>query len=159
MQSLAQRGDTQHASTVGDDGLVATPGAGVEHFDLGREIQSQATDRIALAVLGRVAAGGHHDTDRRARIPVQLDLSQAAVERGQQHLGQIRAQPHQDRLGFRVTEANVEFQHPGAGRGDHQAGVEKATERTAIGDHACRSRPDHIVDHTTLQFLGDHRRR
>src|SRR3546814_5984842 len=60
---------------------------------------------------------------------------------------------------FRVAEAHVELDHlRRAGLVDHQAGVEEACERRAVGGHAAHSRRDDLAQDPLLDLGRDHRR-
>jgi hypothetical protein len=62
---------------------------------------------------------------------------QAAVDGGFDQVDQVRLQAQHHRLGFRIAEAHVELDHLRRAAGiDHQAGIEEAGERDAVGDHA-----------------------
>ncbi len=83
-----------------------------------------------------------------------------AVDGRLEQIDQIRLQAQHHRLGFRVAEAHVEFDHlRRAMRVDHQPGIQKTGERHAIGDHALHGRLDHFAHHPRMHLGRDHRRR
>ena len=88
----------------------------------GNRSTRQAVNNIALAGLQRITMRGHHYTQGRTAVPLQLDLVQASRSGSHHHFKQVGFQAHHDRLGFRVSHAAVEFQRFGlALRINHQA--------------------------------------
>src|SRR5690606_11241199 len=73
---------------------------------------------------------------------------------------QIRLHTQHNRLGFRVTEAALVFDHyRGAGGVEHQAGVEETGVIVALGGHTVNGRHNHFAHHSVVNVLGDHRGR
>ena len=93
----------------------------------------EPADDVARRGARRVAAGGEHDADRGARVPLELRARQAArLGRGEQQREQVGAQPRQHDLRLGIAEADVELEHLRAPSGaEHQARVEDAVERRA----------------------------
>src|SRR5450631_2714689 len=97
----------------------------------------KTADRIALAVSIGIAAGGHDDPERSARVPSNLKSLQGTVERCLAQVDEIALQSHQNRLCFRVAEPAVEFQHLGRPvRGNHQSRIKEAEIGIAVGSQA-----------------------
>ena len=117
-----------------------------------------------MARLQRVTVGGDHHPECRAPVPLQLDLVEPAVRSGlggcQQHLQQVRLEPHQNRLRLGVAQPAIELQRLGlAGCINHQAGVQKAGVGNAVFFHATHSRQDDFAHGTGVHIGRDHRRR
>ena len=109
---LAERGDAQHAAAAGDHLAIPVGGAGVEDVGVLAEAVAggQAVDDVALLRGVRVVGGGEHDAERDAAVPFGFDLVERAVDAVFEQVDEIGLQAHQDRLGFRVAHAAVEFQ-------------------------------------------------
>jgi hypothetical protein len=119
----------------------------------------QAGDGVALARGHRIAVSRHHHAQGDAPVPLQLHLVERSVGGRHHHLEQLGLEPHHDRLGLRVAHAAVEFQRLDRAVGrNHQAGVQEAGVRDAVGLHALDGRQDHFA-HRAGVHLGRHHRR
>ena len=87
--------------------------SGVKHLAGQRGSAIEPLDDIAFADIFGITRGGHHDAERRARIPLRRDRVQSSLESRLAQLGEIGLQAHQDGLRFRVAEPAVEFEHVG----------------------------------------------
>ena len=135
------------------------PGAGMEHLGLVEVRRIEGIERVAGARGAGVARGRHHHPERGARIPARFDLVEAAVDRGFQQVDQVRLQAQHHRLGFRIAEAHVEFDHPRrAGLVDHQPGVEEPGERHSVGGHAAHGGHHDLAHHPLVHLRRHHRR-
>ncbi len=127
-------------------------------FELCRCVQT--FDDCAFGVVARIASGGQHDTQARARVPLCFDLVQRLRQRSFDQQYQARLQAQHDRLGFRVAEAAIELDDFRVARFiDHQTSIEEAGVNVAFIGHAPDGRPDHQVHDTLMNFGGDHRGR
>ena len=155
----AERRRAQYPAAAGQHGTVEFARAGVENLPRQCAGGLQPFDRHAGLGLVRVATGGEHHADGRARIPVALRVSQTAVKRRLDEVDEIGAQPHQHRLRFGIAETAIELEYVRrAVVGDHQAGVEKA----AIARTGRRQGPDrrqhHLAHRPLVDRGGDDRR-
>jgi hypothetical protein len=108
----------------------------------GRRVE--AGDLVAADRDTRVALGGQHHGDRRARAPGQrAGPGQAAGNgRGGQQAGQRGFQPVQHDLDLRVAEPCVELDDARARPGQGQARVKHAAEGRAAAAQFAQGRPD-----------------
>ena len=130
------------------------PRAGVKDgdaLDFGRGIQ--AADLAASDVVPGIAARGHDHGHDVLRIPAQVHVAEHARGAAVQQLAEIGHQPGQQRLAFRVAEADVVLQQLRAARRQHQAGVEDAPVGRAFRGHAGDGRP-HDLGHGALGQAG-----
>ena len=75
-------------------------------------------------------------------------------------LEQVGFQAQEDRLGFRVAHAAVEFERPRAAfLVDHEARVQEAGVRNAVLCHAGHRRQDDLAHDARMDLGGHHRRR
>jgi len=163
---LAQRGHAQHPPAGRDHLGIGERRPGVKHLDIGQLCRVfQTSNRLAFRVTARIALAGHHDAHGRARIPLQsADPVQAVLGSRLQDVGQIRLQPHQQRLALRVAEAHVVLEHLRALARDHQPGVQHPQKRHAFAFHGVYGRhqdvrfdpPQHLVAHHRRWAVGPH---
>ena len=159
-QPIANRGDAQHPAPVRHDLTVLEGRPRVEDLhplDLGRLVE--ATDDLALRVVARVSLGGHDHADRRALVPLQgVDFSEPPLGERHQHRGQVRLEPHQQRLSLGVAKPDVEFQHLGALVAHHQAGVQHPLEWAVATLHGVdggdQDLADDVVHHQGRDLRG-----
>ena len=119
----------------------------------------QAADGVALARVFWVAVRGHDHAQSSAPVPLQLDLVELAVGTGDQQVEKVAFEAHQNRLGFRVAHAAVEFQRFDVAVGvNHQTGVQKAGKWNAIFFHAAHGGQDDFAHRPGVDVGGDHRR-
>src|SRR5690606_34667314 len=119
----AQCADAEYAATRGHRVFAFDAAAGVEHLGVTHVRHVPGVDLVAGAWRSRIAFGRHHDAQRGARIPVDFDAFERAVDAGLDQRGEVRAQAHHDRLRFRVAEAHVELDDLRRAVGvDHQPG-------------------------------------
>ena len=112
---------------------------------------------ITLAHRVRITARCEHDAKRRSRIPICFHLREPTIQRRFTQHREIGTQSRQDGLSFRIAEATVEFEHVGrAVRRDHDACVQEADVRRAVGDQTFRGRPHHFAHDALVHLLGDH---
>ncbi len=79
----------------------------------------------------------------------------AAGSRLGQQAGQVAVETGQHHLGLGVAEADVELEHLGAGRGQHQPGVEHAPVVDAPGPEGRHQRGHRLVDQPGHQGVVD----
>ena len=65
----AESDDAQHPAAARYDVVAIDPGTGVKNLAVFVVTAVQTADRCAARVSTGIAAGGHHDAERRARIP------------------------------------------------------------------------------------------
>src|ERR1019366_8975 len=131
------RAHAQHAPAGGVIGAITPVRAGVE--DLYPEDPLRfvdAADELARLEPTRIAAGCHHDADRRIMGPAKIAIADAALNGRLNRFEQIAFHAHDDRLGLRIAEAAVELQHHGPARRHHDAAVKDAIVLRALGLHA-----------------------
>ncbi|MEY2598874.1 MAG: hypothetical protein RLZZ142_1133, partial [Verrucomicrobiota bacterium] len=90
----------------------------------------EAEDGFAGFVVVGVAAGGEDDAHGGALFPSGLDVVEGAVEGSQEQLEKVGIELVEEDLGFRVSEAAIEFEHLGTLLGEDESGEEHAP----IGD-------------------------
>ena len=108
----------------------------------------------------RVAGRREHDAD--VRLIAGLDAvagGNAVAGRRHQQFGEIDAQPRQQHLRLGIAEADVELDDLGAVGRQHQADVEEAAERRAVGLHRVDHRIDDLVHHPRLEVAREQRAR
>ena len=132
-------GDAQHTASVGDEGAVLGDGrAGVVDGDVLPPCQlavGQAGDGLALFILDGIAAGSQDDTGGGTIGEPDLGVGQRTIGAGRHDLQQVALQQRQHDLRFRVAKAAVVLDDLRAVRGEHEAEVEAALERAALGVH------------------------
>src|ERR1700678_3129152 len=71
---LAEGGDVEHASAVGEEAISFGLGTGMKDFDAfdSRRLVQPFDDRT-FGIGSGIAACGHHDSQRGFRIPAQID--------------------------------------------------------------------------------------
>ncbi len=132
----------------------------MKHLAVRRLGHGQGRNGRARGVLARITLRRQHHAQRRARIPVGLDLIQPAIERRLDQVHQVRAQTHHDRLRFRITQAAIELQHPRrAVDVDHEPGVQKTGVGRAVGGQGRNGGLDHLRHDAGVDVRRDHRRR
>src|SRR5690606_7096230 len=91
------------------------------------------------------------------RVPFGFAAIKSAIESGGAQGHQIRLQAHHDRLGFRVAETAVVFDHLGGAAGvDHQSRVEETDVGIAFLCHAANGRHNHFVHYALVNRVGHH---
>jgi len=122
---LAQGRHPQHPAAVGQNRSALAGRAGVKDGDILHAPGGiQAGDRQPLAVFAGVAARGHDDAHRGARIDVERALVEPAVDDGLHDRDDVAPDPHEQRLGLGVAEAAVELEHLDLIAVDHEPGIE-----------------------------------
>ena len=117
-------------------------------------------DAVAGARRVRVVFGGDDDGDRGFLRPAQrLDLVQFALGGCHQQPAEGGLEAGEDGLGFRVAEADVEFDHAGAAGGQGQADEQDTDERGAAVRHLVdRGLGDPVEDFLDQAFGGPFQR-
>src|SRR6516165_334256 len=109
-QILSGRRDAQDPPRGGDESVIFKLGSGVEHLHAAHCFRRFVTgDCLSDLGLRRVAARGHYHTDRRIRTPVCIEMPEPSLADAEKEFHKVRAQPHEDRLSFRVPQADVIF--------------------------------------------------
>ena len=121
---------TEHAAAVRYQLAVLDGGAGVEHERVGHIVQTG--DLLALFVGLRIAAGRHADAAGGIVCPLNVDILELFVDNGIEDVEQVGVQSGQDSLRLRVAETSVVLDNARALRGQHQAEIQHALERTAF---------------------------
>ncbi len=119
----------------------------------------QTCDFEAFVVGRRITAGGHNHTDGRFLMPLKRVLLKIAAGARLQHRHNVRLHAHQQRLGFRVSEARIELDDPRLAVLDHQADIEDAAVGAAFAGHAGNRRLDDRLDNFIMQSRRYHRSR
>src|ERR1700733_11174215 len=79
---VAQANRAEYAAAGGHDLRAFGAGAGVKYFSGQPCGGIETADRITLTVAVGIAAGRHHDAERRARVPAGRGSIESAGERG-----------------------------------------------------------------------------
>src|SRR6266571_4961017 len=139
---VPEGGHAQHASSRRDDLAVLQRGARVKYPEV-LPCGGKAGDDIAFFRRIRITRCRQHHAERDTAVPFRVDAIQAALHGMLDQLEQVALETQQDRLGFRIAEAAVVFQHLGMARSiDHQSGVEKAGVGLPFHRHAGEHRLD-----------------
>ena len=158
---FAESGDAEDAAAVGVDVAFDEFGAGMEDFgvfDQGGFVET--TDFFAIFIRAGIAFGGHDDADCRARIPFEAGvLVEFAFGGGHEEFGEVALEPHENRLGLGVAEADVVFEDFGAVLSEHDAGVEDASEGAIFFAHRVDSRDQDVLNDFFHRLIGDERSR
>ena len=118
----------------------------------------QSIDDVACARNARISGGSQHDAESSVQVPLGFDLVELAIDRMFQELQEIGFQAHQDRLGFGIAHAAVEFQgFDAAVLADHQSGVKEAGVRHAFERHALDGGVDDFADDLGVDARRDRR--
>ena len=164
--------DVRASSDDGEDPATRRPiGAGivagratVEDERAGAPSTFQTLDRIVRPWRVRVAGRREHDPDRRHgqdRQPGTLEtqgpgcIQQVTASRRQQQRPQRDRDPRQDRLRLRVAEPGVALEQDRAVRRQHEASVERATERGAASGQLGQDRAVEPVDQVIRRLVGE----
>src|ERR1700719_2816242 len=154
--TVSQSPRTQYTSAGGHDLRALGPGAGMKHLSRPAGGDVESADWVALAVRVRIAARGHHYTERRARVPSDLRPLQATLQCCLAQVDEIALQPHQNRLCFRIAESAVEFQYVGrAVRRNHRPPQEETKVGVAVLSEAFQGRFNHLAHDAPVQLRGD----
>ena len=131
---------------------VAGGCAGVEnHLGGGFGQGVEAADDRAFGVAAGIALGGHDDGEGVIVGPVHASFGQPPFGAGEKEVERLCAQPHHQHLTFRVAEAGVVFNQPGAALFDHQACVKHALIGCAAPGHFADGGEDDFLH----RLLGD----
>src|ERR1700733_5632953 len=104
---------------------------------------AETLDAVSLAHGTRVARRRENYTERRARVPLGRHFMQAAIDRRLTQQSQVRLQPCENGLRFRVAEAAVEFNHVRRSiRCDHDSRVEEARVGHPVSGESANRRLD-----------------
>ena len=162
LERIAQPGHAQHPAATGDDVVALALRAGVidEQVIPGIAVGRIAGDHIAQIRLARIAGRCQHHAQGAAPVPFGLHLVQPALDAGLDERAQRRSETAQDGLCFGVAQPAVEFQRVQAAvTADHQARIQKARERRALGRHAADGRQDDLAQRAGMDVGGDDRSR
>ena len=142
----------QYATAAGEYLRVAIMGTRMK--DLGSicrrpiEAVDGQTDVVAVRISGRC----HHYAQRTALVPADLDVCNMTIERRVAQCYKIRIQSHQNRLGFRVTEAAVKFKHPWyVILTDHQTSIEETGVRNSFASQAIDGRFYDLLENALIE--------
>ena len=113
----------------------------------------QTGNHIPLARGVRIVGGGKDDAQSNTPVPFGFDLIEGAVDAMLQQSDEVGLEAHQDRLGFRIAQAAVEFQSLQAAiLADHQTGIQEAGIGDAILEHALHGRQDDFAHRPAMNF-------
>ena len=148
----------------GPDGAVGIPNcAAMEHEGAGGRCIGEALDRVAAPRRVGVAGGGQDDRnggagERRQVPPGEARPphggAQVASRRGEQDRAERDREPRQDRLCLGVPEARVALEQDGPVVGQHQPGVEGASERSAASGQLGQDRAVECVEEALGGVVG-----
>ena len=114
-------------------------GAALEDFHIAHRVGVvDAGDRDAGRVFAGISLAGGDDAQRRPRVPFQLDLIELSSATASITSSRSLLQSHHQRLGFRIAEPAIEFQHLRPVGREHQAGIEHAADIRSLRESVHR---------------------
>ena len=153
---VAECGDAKDPAAVGEDLVAFLFGAAVEDLDIAHAGGGgEAGDGEAGGIFAGVAVAGGDDAEGGARVPLERDILEAALDDGEHHFEQIALETHHEGLGFGIAEAAIEFENFGAVGGEHHAGVEDAFVFDVVTDEAINEGDENFALDLGEDGVGD----